>query len=60
MAIIMESVIINNKLKPKKSSFNDILTVQDRLKKQKEPSNLAIYIKDRYPFDRWNQKGITL
>ncbi|MFG6084701.1 MAG: AYWB SAP53-like protein [Candidatus Phytoplasma solani] len=30
-----------------------------RLETQKEPSNLANYIKDRYPFDRWNSEGLT-
>ncbi|QKX95655.1 hypothetical protein [Candidatus Phytoplasma asteris] len=33
--------------------------ILDRLETQKEPSNLACYIKDRHPFDRWNNKGLT-
>ncbi|WZN38376.1 hypothetical protein M33023_01850 [Candidatus Phytoplasma asteris] len=44
--------------KDKISSFQ-LMTVQDRLENQKEPSNLACYIKDRHPFDRWNQKAVT-
>ncbi|WP_268849999.1 effector [Candidatus Phytoplasma rubi] len=37
----------------------ELMKIQERLEKQKEPSNLANYIKDRYPFDRWNNKGLT-
>ncbi|QKX95217.1 hypothetical protein [Candidatus Phytoplasma asteris] len=33
--------------------------ILDRLKTQKEPSNLVCYIKDRHPFDRWNKRGLT-
>ncbi|MDV3166577.1 MAG: hypothetical protein Q8807_02840 ['Waltheria sp.' little leaf phytoplasma] len=33
--------------------------VLERLQNQLEPSNLACYIKDRYPFDRWNEDGDT-
>ncbi|MGL9687878.1 MAG: hypothetical protein ACQBVK_03870, partial [Candidatus Phytoplasma sp. TWB_XP] len=33
--------------------------ILDRLETQKEPSNLVCYIKDRHPFDRWNNKGLT-
>ncbi|MBX4180337.1 MAG: effector, partial ['Prunus persica' phytoplasma PP2] len=36
-----------------------LMTIQDRLEKQKEPSNLVCYIKDRHPFDRWNNRGLT-
>ncbi|MHA0849852.1 MAG: hypothetical protein ACVC7N_4060 [Candidatus Phytoplasma australasiaticum] len=43
----------------KKGSFNNILTSQERLKIQKEPTNLVCYIKDRHPFDRWNKDGDT-
>ncbi|MDV3166565.1 MAG: hypothetical protein Q8807_02735 ['Waltheria sp.' little leaf phytoplasma] len=32
--------------------------VLDRLQNQPEPSNLACYIKDCYPFDRWNNQGL--
>ncbi len=32
----------------------ELMKIQDHLETQKEPSNLANYIKDRYPFDRWN------
>ncbi|WP_268850023.1 effector [Candidatus Phytoplasma rubi] len=46
-------------LQEKKGSHNDISIAQDRLEKQKEPSNLVCYIKDRYPFDRWNNRGLT-
>ncbi|MDO8057541.1 effector [Candidatus Phytoplasma gossypii] len=42
----------------KKGSFNNILTAQERLKIQKEPANLANYIKEGYPFDRWNNRGL--
>ncbi|WP_268850173.1 effector [Candidatus Phytoplasma rubi] len=37
----------------------ELMKIQERLENQKEPSNLANYIKDRYPFDRWNNKGLT-
>ncbi|ABC65458.1 conserved hypothetical protein [Aster yellows witches'-broom phytoplasma AYWB] len=30
-----------------------------RLNTQPEPSNLAIFIKNRHPFDRWNKDGDT-
>ncbi|WEX20367.1 MAG: SAP53-like protein [Candidatus Phytoplasma citri] len=33
--------------------------VLDRLQSQPEPPNLACYIKDRHPFDRWNKDGVT-
>ncbi len=56
---LMELVIMKNNFKKKKGSHNDISIAQKRLEKQKEPSNLANYIKDRYPFDRWNNKGLT-
>ena len=46
-------------IQEKKGSHNDISIAQERLEKQKEPSNLANYIKDRHPFDRWNNKGLT-
>ncbi|MDV3201453.1 MAG: hypothetical protein Q8872_01075 [Candidatus Phytoplasma australasiaticum] len=33
--------------------------VLDRLQSQPEPPNLVCYIKDRHPFDRWNEDGDT-
>ncbi|WP_017191590.1 hypothetical protein [Poinsettia branch-inducing phytoplasma] len=33
--------------------------ILDRLESQTEPTNLACYIKDRHPFDRWNKRGAT-
>ncbi|MDO8057629.1 effector, partial ['Gossypium sp.' phytoplasma] len=42
----------------KKGSFNNILTAKERLKIQKEPTNLANYIKEVYPFDYWNDRGL--
>ncbi|QKX95091.1 MAG: SAP53-like protein [Rapeseed phyllody phytoplasma] len=46
-------------LQEKKGSHNDISIAKERLENQKEPSNLANYIKDRHPFDRWNKRGLT-
>ncbi|GLH60902.1 hypothetical protein PAWBP_6400 [Paulownia witches'-broom phytoplasma] len=40
-------------------NFYELGTIKDRLETQKEPSNLANYIKDRHPFDRWNNRGLT-
>ncbi|WP_034172430.1 hypothetical protein, partial [Chrysanthemum yellows phytoplasma] len=40
-------------------NFYELGNIKNRLETQKEPSNLANYIKDRYPFDRWNNKGLT-
>ncbi|MDV3166646.1 MAG: AAA family ATPase, partial ['Waltheria sp.' little leaf phytoplasma] len=37
----------------------ELKLVENRLQNQPEPSNLACYIKDRYPFDRWNEDGDT-
>ncbi|BAD04432.1 hypothetical protein PAM_347 [Onion yellows phytoplasma OY-M] len=37
----------------------ELMKIQERLETQKERSNLACYIKDRHPFDRWNNKGLT-
>ncbi|MDO8058987.1 effector, partial [Candidatus Phytoplasma australasiaticum] len=37
----------------------EMMKIQDRLKTQKEPTNLVCYIKDRHPFDRWNKDGDT-
>ncbi|MDO8057526.1 effector [Candidatus Phytoplasma gossypii] len=37
----------------------EFMKIQDRLKTQKEPTNLVCYIKDRHPFDRWNEDGKT-
>ncbi|WP_439099972.1 effector, partial [Candidatus Phytoplasma asiaticum] len=36
----------------------EFMKIQDRLKTQKEPTNLANYIKEGYPFDRWNNRGL--
>ncbi|WP_425303925.1 hypothetical protein [Aster yellows witches'-broom phytoplasma] len=33
--------------------------ILERLESQPEPSNLAIFIKNRHPFDRWNKDGDT-
>ncbi|WP_308705544.1 hypothetical protein ['Fragaria x ananassa' phyllody phytoplasma] len=44
--------------KTNKSSF-EIMTIQERLQSQPEPSNLAIFIKNRHPFDCWNKDGDT-
>ncbi|WAN63447.1 ATP-dependent Zn protease [Candidatus Phytoplasma rubi] len=40
-------------------NFYELGNIKNRLENQKEPSNLANYIKDRYPFDRWNNRGLT-
>ncbi|WP_017193192.1 hypothetical protein [Italian clover phyllody phytoplasma] len=44
-------------LQEKKGSHNDISIAQEHLETQKEPSNLAYYIEDRYPFDLWKEKS---
>ncbi len=44
-------------LQEKKGSHNDISIAQERLETQKEPSNLAYYIEDRYPFDLWKENS---
>ncbi|RMI87651.1 OadG family protein [Candidatus Phytoplasma solani] len=44
-------------LQEKKGSHNDISIAQDRHETQKEPSNLAYYIEDRYPFDLWKENS---
>ncbi|MDV3166637.1 MAG: AAA family ATPase, partial ['Waltheria sp.' little leaf phytoplasma] len=36
----------------------ELKLVENRLQNQPEPSNLACYIKDRYPFDCWNDQGL--
>nr|BDU62111.1 hypothetical protein [Candidatus Phytoplasma phoenicium] len=40
-------------------NFYELGNIKNRLETQKEPSNLACYIKDRHPFDRWNKDGDT-
>ncbi|BAD04660.1 MAG: hypothetical protein QS2022_3390 [Candidatus Phytoplasma asteris] len=40
-------------------NFYELGTIKDRLETQKEPPNLVCYIKDRHPFDRWNNRGLT-
>ncbi|MDO8059406.1 effector, partial ['Crotalaria aegyptiaca' phytoplasma] len=35
----------------------EFMKIQDRLEIQKEPTNLANYIQEGYPFDRWNDLG---
>ncbi|MFB0638571.1 AAA family ATPase [Candidatus Phytoplasma solani] len=37
----------------------ELKLVENRRETQKEPSNLANYIKDRYSFDCWNNEGLT-
>ncbi|MBT1576945.1 AAA family ATPase ['Elaeagnus angustifolia' witches'-broom phytoplasma] len=58
-----EIIDIKNKLKTlpaqEESLRKELKLVDNRRELQKEPSNLANYIKDRYPFDRWNNKGLT-
>nr|WP_308738527.1 AAA family ATPase [Candidatus Phytoplasma rubi] len=58
-----EIIDIKNKLQTlptQEESLRKELKLVDNLRElQKEPSNLANYIKDRYPFDRWNNKGLT-
>ncbi|PQP79484.1 effector [Candidatus Phytoplasma phoenicium] len=44
--------------KDKIGSFQ-FMNIQKLIELQKEPSNLACYIKDRHPFDRWNKRGLT-
>nr|ABA25857.1 hypothetical protein [Phytoplasma sp. CPh] len=44
--------------KDKIGSFQ-FMNIQKLIETQKEPSNLVCYIKDRHPFDRWNNKGLT-
>ncbi|MDW3617723.1 MAG: hypothetical protein QFY14_01285 [Candidatus Phytoplasma pruni] len=36
-------------------SFFELATIKDRIESQYKPSNLAIFIKNRHPFDRWNK-----
>ncbi|WEK82545.1 MAG: SAP53-like protein [Candidatus Phytoplasma pruni] len=36
-------------------SFFELATIKDRIEYQLKPSNLAIFIKNRHPFDRWNK-----
>ncbi|WAN63463.1 ATP-dependent Zn protease [Candidatus Phytoplasma rubi] len=38
-------------------NFYELGNIKNRLENQKEPSNLANYIKDRHPFDHWNNNG---
>ncbi|WEX20370.1 MAG: cell division protease FtsH [Candidatus Phytoplasma citri] len=37
----------------------ELKMVENRRDTYLEPANLACYIKDRYPFDRWNKDGVT-
>ncbi|MBS2993807.1 AAA family ATPase ['Santalum album' aster yellows phytoplasma] len=37
----------------------ELKLIENRRETQKEPTNLASYIKDRHPFDRWNKDGDT-
>ncbi|WAN63185.1 ATP-dependent Zn protease [Candidatus Phytoplasma rubi] len=58
-----EIIDIKNKLQTlptQEESLRKELKLVDNLRElQKEPSNLVCYIKDRYPFDRWNNRGLT-
>ncbi len=58
-----EIIDIKNNLKTfqtREENLRKELKLVDNLRElQKEPSNLANYIKDRYPFDRWNNKGFN-
>ncbi|WEX19433.1 MAG: SAP62-like protein [Candidatus Phytoplasma asteris] len=58
-----EIIDIKNKLKnlptQEENLRKELKLVENRRELQKEPSNLANYIKDHYPFDRWNQKSVT-
>ncbi len=38
----------------------ELMKIQERLETQKEPSNLANYIREDYPFDRWNNQRVNL
>ncbi|MEC4559023.1 MAG: hypothetical protein U9532_02550 ['Conium maculatum' witches'-broom phytoplasma] len=46
-------------LKEHKTEFFNDNNISYRLKIKPEPSNLAIFIKNRHPFDRWNKRGAT-
>ncbi|QKX95652.1 MAG: ATP-dependent Zn protease [Rapeseed phyllody phytoplasma] len=58
-----EIIDIKNKLKnlpaQEENLRKELKLVENRRELQKEPSNLVCYIKDRHPFDRWNNKGLT-
>ncbi|QKX95094.1 AAA family ATPase [Candidatus Phytoplasma asteris] len=58
-----EIIDIKNNLKTfqtkEESLRKELKLVENRRELQKEPSNLACYIKDLYPFDRWNNRGLT-
>nr|BDU62107.1 ATP-dependent Zn protease [Candidatus Phytoplasma phoenicium] len=58
-----EIIDIKNKLKTlptqEERLRKELKLVDNRRETQKEPSNLACYIKDRHPFDRWNKDGDT-
>nr|WP_308738521.1 hypothetical protein [Candidatus Phytoplasma rubi] len=59
-----EIIDIKNKLKTlpaqEESLRKELKLVENCLETQKEPFNLANYIKDRHPFDRWNKKRFNL
>ncbi|WP_252861498.1 AAA family ATPase [New Jersey aster yellows phytoplasma] len=58
-----EIINIKNKLQRLKTREEklrkELKLVENRLNTQPEPSNLAIFIKNRHPFDRWNKDGDT-
>ncbi|MGL9687425.1 MAG: AAA family ATPase, partial [Candidatus Phytoplasma sp. TWB_XP] len=58
-----EIIDIKNKLKTlptqEERLRKELKLVENRRELQKEPSNLVCYIKDRHPFDRWNNRGLT-
>ncbi|WP_349401925.1 hypothetical protein PSOL_07090 [Candidatus Phytoplasma solani] len=48
-------IINNNSLIKTILDLFQLMTIQDRLQSQKEPSNLPIYVKNLHPYDRWNE-----